>query len=89
MLMIAGTDALSLVPLLAASLPCVPSFSREIYYNRLTRLAPPPFALAWRQQLTQHMAGFRHAPGWGDQLSPDMSVINLATQHLPASASCV
>ena len=34
MLLIAGTDALSLVPLLAASLPCVPTFSREIYYNR-------------------------------------------------------
>ena len=30
-MMIAGTDALSLPPLLAASLPCVPTFSREIY----------------------------------------------------------
>ena len=34
MLMIASTGALSLAPLLAASLPCVPTFSREIYYNR-------------------------------------------------------
>jgi len=30
------TDALNLVPLLAASLPWVPTFSREIYYNRYT-----------------------------------------------------
>ena len=36
MLMITGTDALSLVPLSAASLPCVPTFSRDICYNRQT-----------------------------------------------------
>ena len=51
MLMSADTDALSLAPLLAASLPCVPTFSRELCHNRQTEgglaLVRPDRMTAW------------------------------------------